>query len=515
MPSTRGYIQRHFAAIAFALLLILPHELLCQETILDKSFTFRSGSVKADNALDIISEKTGFSFTYDSRLVNPENRVQLDFREIPLRDILKSVFRNDSLVFSVINKYIVISRPDSQPEAQAEDGIKPGSVQGTIVDEDTGEPLAYATVGIRNRARGTVSNSLGEFVLNIPPEFWNDTLSISFLGYVGREIPVSQATGNDFTITMRRDYISIPEIIIRNQIPQEIILKARRAIPSNYGNSPALITGFYREGVLRKNELQTYSEAVLQIYKSAYSGSLQNDQIRIYRSRKLENLNKSDTLAVRLKAGLSTSLELDGARNLFDFISPGSIEYYSYRLADIVRYDDESAYAIEFRQREITTDFPLFSGTIYVNTSDFGIYKAEFEIPQSEISRVREAFVTSSAGGFNTWLESVKYSVSYRKVNGRYFLSHVRGDLVFNSRQKRKLFNTQFRVFFELAVTGIELENVKRFDREELAPVHSIFSKTISSYDREFWGTQDFLRPEENLMDALKNMKVKLQEFGE
>jgi hypothetical protein len=514
MTTMHGYIKFRFAATALVLFLFLPHESLCQETILDRAFSFRSGTVGTDNALDIISKRTGFSFTYDSRLIDPGSRVQLDFNKAPLRGILKEILRNDSLVFSVIDKYIVISRPEPSPIAKAETDIKPGTVRGTIVDEDTGEPLPYATVGIRNRARGTVSNSIGEFVLNTPPEFWNDTLSVSFLGYVGREIPVSQAAGNDFTITMRREYISIPEIIIRNQIPREIIIKTRRAVPSNYGNSPALITGFYREGVLRKNELQTYSEAVLKIYKSAYAGSLQNDQISIYRSRKLENLNRTDTLAVRLKAGLSTSLELDGARNLFDFITPGSIENYSYRLADIVRYDDESAYAIEFRQREIT-EFPLFSGTIYVNTSDFGIYKAEFEIPQSQISRVREAFVTSSAGGFNTWLESVKYSVSYRKVNGRYFLSHVRGDLVFNSRQKRKLFNTQFKVFFELAVTGIELENVKRFDREELAPVHSIFSKTISSYDHEFWGAQDFLRPEENLMDALKNMKVKLQEFGE
>jgi hypothetical protein len=99
-------------------------------------------------------------------------------------------------------------------------------------------------------------------------------------------------------------------------------------------------------------------------------------------------------------------------------------------------------------------------------------------------------------------------------MNGRYFLSHVRGDLVFSSKQKKKLFNTQFKVFFELAITEIELKNVSRFDREEIAPVHSIFSKTITSYDPLFWGNQDFLRPEDNLLQALKNMNVKLQEFS-
>jgi hypothetical protein len=99
-------------------------------------------------------------------------------------------------------------------------------------------------------------------------------------------------------------------------------------------------------------------------------------------------------------------------------------------------------------------------------------------------------------------------------VNDRYFLSHVRGDLVFSSNQKKKLFNTQFRVFFELAITEIDLKNVTRFEREELAPIHSIFSKTITNYDPLFWGNQDFLRPEDNLLQALKNMNVRLQEFS-
>ena len=70
-------------------------------------------------------------------------------------------------------------------------------------------------------------------------------------------------------------------------------------------------------------------------------------------------------------------------------------------------------------------------------------------------------------------------------------------------------------VFFELAITDIDLKNVKRFEREELAPIHSVFSKTITNYDPDFWGNQDFLRPEDNLLQALKNMKVKLQEFSE
>jgi hypothetical protein len=45
--------------------------------------------------------------------------------------------------------------------------------------------------------------------------------------------------------------------------------------------------------------------------------------------------------------------------------------------------------------------------------------------------------------------------------------------------------------------------------------MHSVFSKTITNYDPVFWENQNFLKPEDNLLQALKNMKVRLQEFSE
>lgn len=515
MLSLNGFIFRRFPAIALFVLLLPPQKVEGQSGILDSTFTFKAGIVKTGNALDIISRQTGFNFTYDSRLIDEEKKTGLTFRDVKLRVILDSILLNDSLSFSVIDKYIIISHLEKPPSPPV-DSLSPGEVNyitGLIVDNETLDPLPYATIALKNKGRGTVSNNNGEFGLKITSDLVRDTLSVSYLGYIGREMPVNQAIGNNFTISMKREFISIPEIIIRNQIPEEIISRVRLSIPHNYGNTPALMTGFYREGILRKNELQNYSEAILQIYKSAYSGSLFSDQIKIYKSRKIENIGRSDTLTVRLKAGLSTCLELDGAKNTFDFLTRESIADYRYRMTDIVTYDDETAYAIEFEQRE-DVDLPLYKGTIYINTVDYGILFAEFELNQSLIHKMKDSFVLNSTRGFNTWPLSVKYSVSYRKVNDRYFLSHVRGDLVFSSSQKKKLFHTQFKVFFELAITETNLKNVTRFEREELAPIHSIFSKTITNYDPLFWGNQDFLRPEDNLLQALKNMNVKLQEFS-
>ncbi len=386
------------------------------------------------------------------------------------------------------------------------------NITGLVTDAESGEPLPFATIAIMSKGKGTVTNNNGEFGLKITRDCIGDSLQVSYLGYYNRQIPVRQTIDNNFDIKMMREYIPIPEIIIRNQAPQEILRKAYNAIPANYGTTPANLTAFYREAVIKKSELQIYSEAILQIFKSAYTGSLLGDQIKVVKSRKIENIDRKDTLTVRLRGGLNSCLLLDGARNTFDFLLPENYSQYDYRMTDIVTLDDESAYVIEFVQKP-GIEIPLFKGSIYININNFAIQQAEFEVNPNYIQKSKEDYVSFQSKGFILWPVDVKYSVGYRKINGRYFLNHVRGDLVFEAKQKKRLFKSSFKVFFETAITDISLKNVSRFDREEIAPVHSVFSRTIKSYDPAFWGNLDFLKPEDNLLQALKNMNVKLQEF--
>ena len=513
MSSSNDYIIKRISVFAFLVFELSSGFAFGQQDILDTELTFRSGVVRTGNALNIISRQTGYYFTYDSKLIDAEKRVDLSFNSVKLSAILDSLFQNDSIRYSIISKYIIIYRLSASQELPSEPDWEIKQITGIITDYETGEPLPFATIGIASQGKGTVTNNNGEFGLKITRDCIDDSLSVSYLGYYNRKIPVRQALENRFTIRMLREYISIPEIIIRSRAPQDILQKAFYAISKNYGNTPASLLAFYREAVEKKQILQTYSEAVLQIYKSSYTGSFFNDQVKIIKSRKIENTGLKDTLTVRLRAGLSSCLQLDGARNPFEFLLPENYSQYNYRMTDIVTVDDEAAFVIEFSQKP-GIDIALFKGEIYINTTDFGVVQADFELNPDYIHKSRQDFVAGNAKGYTIWPVSVKYNVSYRKINNRYYLNHVRGDLGFTARQRRKLFNTSFDVFFELAVTDISLENVTRLEREELAPIHSVFSKTITSYDPDFWGDQDFLKPEDNLLQALKNMKVKLQEFS-
>lgn len=486
-----------------------------QEEVLLRTYSFRNGSLKTGAALKAISRHTGFYFTYDSKIIDTDIRVSLEADQSPLIDILKSVLLNDSLQYSVIGNHIIISRLAESDSLSTADTLLPDKtylVTGRVIDSYTGEPLPFATVAVKNRPKGTITNSNGFFTMTLGTNFLYDTISISYLGYINRSIPVKQTIGNEFTISMFRDYIPIPEIIIRTQIPCDIIRKSIASIPTNYGTTPASMWSFYREAIKKGKDLHLYSEAVLQIYKSSYTNARFNDQVKVIRSRKNENISSADTLLIRLQAGLNSSLLLDGIGNRYDFMDEENFNFYRYNMTDIVTIDGAAAFVIEFEQEEYITT-PLFRGAIMINTTDYALMQAEFEINPSYIDKSDEIFVTGSARGYTIRPESVKYRVSYIKRGDRYYLNHVRGDLRFMVKKKRRLFSTPYDVFFELAVTSANTTNVTRFERDEIIPLQSVFSRTVRGYDARFWEGFDFLSPEDDLVKSLESISMRLSRY--
>jgi hypothetical protein len=498
-------------------LLTLSLQSFPQETILDRPLKLPGNSIRASRALGEISRLTGYLFTYDTQIINSDRTFALPGEEVPLRMLLDSVAGDPAVRYLVQGRHIILYRETAlppKPDSPADSLPVFLSIGGKIIDAETSEPLPYATIGISHRGRGTVTNWNGDFILRISEECLEDTLTVSYVGYVNRLLPVRSLPGNVMTITMDRDYIPIPEIIIRAQDPLLILRRTISSVASNYGTTPALLTGFYREGVYRKKEPQIYSEAVVKIYKSPYTRSLQNDQIKVVRSRKIENIEARDTLAVRLKAGLSATLSLDGIRHLFDFLDPQSFNSYEYHLTDIVTIDGQTAFVVSFKQRDWITE-PLMQGDMYINVDNYSLMLAEFEVNPLYIDQTGESFISRLPKDYVMKPEYVRYRTRYRNVDGRYYLSHVRGDLGFMARGRKRVFSSRFNVFFELAVTEHRTDNVARFDHEELAPAYSIFSQTIVGYDPGFWKDFDFLKPEDDLVTALEKLRIRLGEFSE
>jgi hypothetical protein len=510
-----SYHGRTIVLAALFVIFASAPDSLAQEGILDEPVTIRLNNARISAILKQITRKTGYYFTYDADLINRDSVVSLSTQDLTLREILDTILPNEFFRYTPIGNHIVIYRdPDFTGEMIREEGRSPVyQISGVVSDKESGEPLPYVTLGIYKKGKGTVSNSSGRFGFKVTSEELGDSLKISHLGFKNMIIPIRALIGTNYLIELERDYVPIPEVIIRTRDPVDLIKNIIENIPENYGTSPSMLTAFYRESVTRKSKLQEYSEAVINIFKSSYSNPGQRDQVKLFKSRKMLNVDTRDTLIVKLRAGLDASLTLDGAKNPFDFIREENLEDYDFRITDIVSLDDEAAYVVEFSQKEHITEEALYEGYIYINTTNYGIHSAEFRINPDYIHKLDNRFVPHTSRGFIVKPRSVKYRTDYRYIEGRYYLNHVRGDLEFTARKKRTLFSTQYNIFFEMATTDIDTVSVSRFNRNELISTTSVFSETIRGYDPAFWGTDNFIAPEEDIREAITRINARLSRF--
>lgn len=106
-------------------------------------------------------------------------------------------------------------------------GVHAQTLQGTLVDAQTGETLPYVNVGVVNKGIGTVSDTDGNFKLVVPEGHLADTLRISMIGYATIDIKVGEAakrfTGSN-RIKMSEQATQIKELVVSNRKRGEKLL---------------------------------------------------------------------------------------------------------------------------------------------------------------------------------------------------------------------------------------------------------------------------------------------------
>lgn len=85
------------------------------------------------------------------------------------------------------------------------------TVRGKITD-DAGTALVGASVVIKGTSQGELTNKNGEYSITIPAGSTDPTLSISFIGYMRREIPIGNQT--TINVTLETDNAMLSEVVV-------------------------------------------------------------------------------------------------------------------------------------------------------------------------------------------------------------------------------------------------------------------------------------------------------------
>lgn len=156
------------------------------------------------------------------------------------------------------------------------------TISGKVVDNDTGEPLVYATIALENEAFGTITNLAGEFDFHLPDTLLNKTLVISSLGYLNYTIPVRTIIQQEkLEIKLVPGHILLDEVMVSENLTAANLLSiAITRIEKNYPMTPVEMDGFYRETKQVNEEYVALLEAAVKIYDKNYRAPRDNARLR-------------------------------------------------------------------------------------------------------------------------------------------------------------------------------------------------------------------------------------------
>jgi len=88
-------------------------------------------------------------------------------------------------------------------------------ITGTVLDDATGNPLEYVSIGIINTSSGTITNEYGKFNLILKDLSDRDTVRISMIGYRAQKFSLESLVNKGNLIKLFREPILLKEIIIK------------------------------------------------------------------------------------------------------------------------------------------------------------------------------------------------------------------------------------------------------------------------------------------------------------
>jgi hypothetical protein len=333
----------------------------------------------------------------------------------------------------------------------------------------------------------------------------NASFEISHLGYKTMTVRINDAAGKGKVYQLENQAVQLKEISVVPKDAREIIGKAMEKIRQNYNEVPNLMTGFYRESVKQNREYLSISEAVVDIYKTPAMSFL-NDQVRIFKGRKGTDVKRADTMMVRMQGGPNVMLLLDIMKNPHLSLGLNSLYNYSFEFLNVATIDGKLNWVVGFSPWNDKVA-PLFSGKLYISEEEYAITRAEFSLDLSDIEKASWYFVQKKPAGVVFIPTSTDYLVTYKKQDGKYYLSYVRVELKFKCDWKKRLFKNNYTLTSELAITDRKEGDVSRFDGEDLFRSRMIFSEKVEDLeDLNFWGKNNIIEPERSIEDAIRKI---------
>jgi hypothetical protein len=382
--------------------------------------------------------------------------------------------------------------------------------KGEVVDDRNGDPIISAHLTVNGSNISTITNSEGEFSLKIPADLMSSQVTISFLGYKSKTIPLSSFSKEFTRITLEESVEVLSEVSIFKATDAKKLVRAMlEKRGENYFDNPTLMTAFYREIIKKGRRDASLSEAVVKIYKQPYSSS-KKDDVAIYKARKSTDYDRLDTLAIKLRGGPFNTLYVDLMKYTEFVFDAGNLEEFNFSFDQPTKMGEKYVYVVDFE--EINKSLPWYYGKLFIDTETNTLLKASYKLNVDDRDTASRMFVKRKPLRSTVYPVDVNYEINYIESDGKWYYGYGNALLEFVVNWDRKLFNSRYTLNSEMVVTNWEdyTNKESRKDMNYIRP-SVVMTDDISGFaDANFWGNDNIIEPEKSIQNAIEKIQRQL-----
>ena len=383
--------------------------------------------------------------------------------------------------------------------------------KGKVVDSRNGERIASAYLAVNGTNISTITNNDGEFSLKVPEDITNVMVTVSYLGYLNKILPLDYFKKENTLIELEESVEELSEIsIFSAEDARGLVVNMLKKRDDNYFNEQTLMTAFYRETIKKGRRNVSLSEAVVKIHKQPYNSN-KRDDISIIKARKKTDYERLDTLALKLRGGPFNTIYLDVMKYPEFLFKPDEIDIYEFTFDKPTKINNRYLYVIDFVEKDQSD--PWYHGKLFVDAETLTLVRATYKLNVDNRNAASNLFVKKKPAGARVYPVNVDYRIDYRESDGKWFYGYGNAQLEFVVNWKNKLFNSRYTITGEMAVTEWSLEMAEKIkkDKSFISPSVVMVDDVSGFSDTDFWGDNNIIEPEKSIQNAIEKIQRQLE----
>ena len=292
-------------------------------------------------------------------------------QHMPIYSLPKGYFNSRTLILVIVLCFLQISYAQTP------------MLTGAVNDKETGEPVPYATIIIKNTIKGAVTDTAGFYTLPYPKSA--DTLVFSALGYVPVEKIIPRTYLSSLSVNLQPETFNIEELEVKpDDAPMRLLFKNIQDHKS--ANNPEQFSKYsYRKYTKWGYQINNVKDNMLEskafkgnqnVFQTAADSSkylplYSSEQLVFNEIQKEPLLQKSTVIADKTNGvGILNDLEISGYTSALDievnyydnyinlftqnFVSPIAENgwfYYRYFLIDSMIVDDHKIFRVNYQPK--------------------------------------------------------------------------------------------------------------------------------------------------------------------